>query len=286
MALPWHAQAAKVNATLSWESGDYNSNYDYAGPRLDMNINPGGSNWYFDLGYRNRTHDTKQIYSRAELQTAYRFRFDGGWIQPSVKVRKDTTNYDSGSRMITDIYSTETKYQYDFSDRWGLWGELQFSLERKEDKNVSGTVRNSDYLAWELEPGIRYYTSSNSRLTLSYYNTGKRSDKGETWGVTDDTQGQQARLYYYWKTPIGLVVSPYIRYSLDYASASSWYKKTDNKSLGKLSRYALQLSYPISDALQLQVEYYLEELKLKDGFTLGKDDSQVKYLKLGVRAAF
>ncbi|KHT63392.1 hypothetical protein RJ45_12340 [Photobacterium gaetbulicola] len=288
-SIPMVAQAAKVNATLSYESGDYGSDYDYAGPRLDMNINPDGSNWYFDLGYRNRTHDSKQVYTRAEIQAAYRFRFDGGWIQPSAKVRQDVTSYDSGSRLTNDIYSSETKYIFDLSDKWTLWGEAQFGLERQEDKNVSGTVRNSDYLAWEVEPGIRYNLTAKQRLTLSYYNTGKRSDKGETWGLTDHTYNQQARLYYYWDTPIGLVISPYVRYALGYGETSAWYDSAyhdETKTQSKVSRYAIQLAYPLTDYLRIQAEYYIEDVEYKEGFTMGKEDSQVKYLKLGARVSF
>lgn len=42
--MPADVQAAQVNATLSWVTGDYGTTYDYSGPRLDMTINPDGSN--------------------------------------------------------------------------------------------------------------------------------------------------------------------------------------------------------------------------------------------------
>ena len=286
---PLGAHAAKVNATISQESADYGSDYNYSGPRLDVNLNPDGSNWYFDLGYRNRTHDSKQVYTRAEAKASYRFRFDGGWIQPGFKVRQDTTSYDSGSRLTTDYYTNETKYLFSLSEKWSLVGKVQFGLERQEDKNVSGIVRDSDYLAWEIEPGISYHFTPNSRVALAYYNTGKRSDKGETWGLTDNTFNQQARMYLSWRTPIGLVISPYVRYALGYNEASSWYDsarfdETETKS--QVSRYALQLAYPISETLRLQAEYYREDVEYKDGFNMGKDDSQVDYLKLGVRVSF
>lgn len=287
--LPIAAQAAKVNASISHESADYDSDYSYSGPRLDMVINPDGSNWYFNLGYRNRSHDSKQVYTRAELQAAYRFRFDGGWIQPSAKIRQDMTNYDSGSRLTTDIYSNETKFFYDLADSWNLLADVQFGLERQEDKNVSGIVRTSDYLTWEIEPGLRYNLSSNSRVTLTYFNTGKRSDKGETWGLTDNTYNEQARMYLFWKTPIDLVISPYVRYAIGYGEASSWYdsaKFDETKTQSQVSRYALQLAYPITDYLQLQAEYYIEDIEYKEGFSMGKEDSQVKYLKLGARVSF
>lgn len=56
--LPVCVHAAKVNATLSWVTGDYGTPYDYSGPRLDMNLNPDGSNWYYDLGFRKQFHDS------------------------------------------------------------------------------------------------------------------------------------------------------------------------------------------------------------------------------------
>ena len=53
-----------------------------------------------------------------------------------------------------------------------------------------------------------------------------------------------------------------------------------------MSRYAMQLAYPLSDSIRLQAEYYIEDIEFKDGYSMGKEDSQVKYLKLGVRASF
>lgn len=287
--LPLQVDAAKINATLSHESGDYGSDYNYAGPRLDMTINPDGSNWYYSLGYRDREHDSGQNYTRADSEAAYRFRFEGGWIQPSVKMRKDTTTYDNGTRIVLNKYATETKYTYSFNDTWGLWGEVEFSLDRQTHDTYGKTpiTRESDYLSWEVEPGVRYYFADSSRITLSYYNTGQRSDKGETWGLTDDKSSQQARLYYYWKTPVGLTLSPYVRVPLGYGSESSWYPKSNGtKSLSKVSRYALQVAYPLTSTFQLQAEYYVEDIQYKTGQSMGKEDGQVNYLKLGVRAAF
>ncbi len=280
---------AKTNLVASYESGKYESDYSYSGPRIDMTLNPDGSNWYFNLGYRNRTHDSKQVYIRADSGAAYRFRFNRSWIQPSVKIRQDITNYDSGSRLTTDFYKTETKYVLDLNSQWALWGEIDFGLARQEDKNVSGTVRNSDYITWEVEPGVRYSFSKNLSTTLAYYNTGERSDKGETWGLTDNTKNHQARWYLHWRAPMGFVVSPYIRYSLDYGKTSSWYESAsfpETATKSKVARYAMRLAYSISSSVQLQAEYYFEDLQFKEGYAMGKDDSQMQYLKLGVRASF
>lgn len=56
-------------------------------------------------------------------------------------------------------------------------------MEREEANTASNLVeRNSDRLSWEIEPGIRFKSSANTQMTLNYFNAGKRSDKGETWG--------------------------------------------------------------------------------------------------------
>ena len=296
--LPWQASAAKINATLSHESGDYGSDYNYAGPRLDMTINPDGSNWYYSMGWRDRSHDSDQTYNRTDFTAAYRFRFDGGWIQPNVQIRKDTSTYANGSKLVTDFYKSETVYMYSFNDRWGIWGEATIGLDKQTNKSVSvvdGKVAVSemknDYLSWEVEPGVRYYFTDGSRVTLSYYNVGQRSTKGgeKDWGFADHKSSQQARLYYYVNTPIGLTISPYIRLPLGYGDTHAWYDSAawaETKTQSKTSRYALQLAYPLTDSIQLQGEYYFEETKYKEGYTMGKPDGEVHYLKLGVRAAF
>lgn len=291
LLLPLQANAAKINATLSHESGDYGSDYNYTGPRLDITINPEGSNWYYSLGYRDREHDSKQTYTRAEGEVSYRFRFDGGWIQPSVTLRKDTTTYNTGTRIVMEKFATETKYLYSFNDNWGIWGEVQVSLDKQKSDTFGDdpVALHSDYFAWEFEPGVRYYFSNDSRFTLSYYNVGQRSDKGDTWGLSDDKSSQQARLYYYWKHASGLSFSPYIRVPLGYGDTSAWYDSAsfdETKTKSKTSRYAMQMAYPLSDSLQLQVEYYFEETKYKAGYNMGKEDGETKYLKVGVRAAF
>ncbi|MDX2321974.1 MAG: hypothetical protein QNK26_15415 [Moritella sp.] len=292
LVLPFAASAAKINATLSHESGDYGSDYNYSGPRFDMTINPDGSNWYYSLGYRDREHESDQTYKRADVDIAYRFRFDGGWVQPSINLRKDTTMYNSGTRIVLEKYMAETKYLYSFNDSWGIWGEVQFSLDKQtSDKFNDSPDSNmqSNYLSWEIEPGVRYYFANSSRLTVSYYNVGQRSDKGDTWGLTDDKSSQQARIYYYWKMPFGLSFSPYIRLPLGYGDTSAWYDSASfdhTKTMSKTSRYALQLAYPLTDTFQLQAEYYIEDTEYKEGFNMGKEDGQAKYLKFGVRAAF
>lgn len=282
-------EAAKVNVTLSQESGNYGSDYDYTGPRLDLTVNPDASNWYFILGYRNRTHDSHATYNRVDFQTAYRFRFNGGWIQPAFKIRKDTTSYPGGSQAVLDIYQNENKYLFTLTDNWSLYGTIQVGLQKSENKSATAPPMDSDYFIWEIEPGISYSFTPNSKVSVAYYNKGQRSDKGNEWGLTDNDKAQQARLYYNWDTPIGLTISPYMRYSLGYAEASSWYDSfayTETKALSKLNRYAIQISYPLTSYLRLQAEYYVEKSDFKKGYTLGKEDSTTKYLKLGARFSF
>lgn len=285
------AHAAAINATLSHESGDYGSDYNYAGPRLDMTINPEGSNWYIDLGYRDREHDSNQRYTRADANISYRFRFAEGWVQPDIGIQSHTTTYDSGTRLINQLFSTETAYIYNLNDNWTLWGEVQFGLMKQEQKEggKEGSSMKTNYLSWEIEPGVRYYFSNSSRLTVAYYNSGLRSDKGDTWNLSDDKKSQQIRFYYNWEGPYKISVSPYLRFPLGYADTSAWYDSAsfdETKTKSKTSRYALQVAYPLSSTLKLQAEYYLEKTDYKSGYNMGKKDGETKYLKVGIRAAF
>ncbi|MGR6439760.1 hypothetical protein ACU42Y_17940 [Proteus mirabilis] len=45
------------------ESADYDTSNNYSGYRVDFNINPDKSNWYFDVGFRQREHDNKIVIS-------------------------------------------------------------------------------------------------------------------------------------------------------------------------------------------------------------------------------
>lgn len=288
--MPADVQAAQVNATLSWVTGDYGTTCDYSGPRLDMTINPDGSNWYYDLGFRKQLHDTDQRYQRMEVSAGYRFRFAEGWVQPSFRLREDLSTYASGNRTTINFYDAKVAGQYQLSERFAFVGNMIVGMEREEANTASNLVeRNSDRLSWEIEPGIRFKSSANTQMTLNYFNAGKRSDKGETWGLSDDSKNQQVRFYFNWNTPIGLVLTPYARYSLDYGETSGWYESaafSETKTMSKVDRLALQLAYPLSDTFRLQAEYYIENVKYQEGYTMGKDDSRVKYMRVGVRATF
>ncbi|EMG6371615.1 OmpG family monomeric porin [Salmonella enterica subsp. diarizonae serovar 11:k:z53] len=288
--LPVCVHAAKVNATLSWVTGDYGTPYDYSGPRLDMNLNPDGSNWYYDLGFRKQFHDSRQRYQRAEAMVGYRFRFDEGWIQPSFRIREDLTTYDNGNRTTIDFYTAHLTGQRLLSERFTFASSVILGIEREEVNTASNqSVRRADRLTWEIEPGVRFKSSANTMITLNYFNAGKRSDKGDTWGLTDNSRNQQMRFYFNWNTPIGLVITPYVRYALNYGETSGWYESaaySETKTKSKVNRLALQMAYPLSDSFRLQAEYYIEDVKYKKGYTMGKEDSSSKYMKVGVRATF
>lgn len=162
----FHSHAATVNAMFSWESADYDTSNNYSGYRVDFNINPDKSNWYFDVGFRQREHDNKNRYQRYDLQGSYRFKLNNGWIQPGLKIRQDLTNYDNGSRLTIDFYESKTNYQFPINKDWVLTGSVLFGLQKKEDKRSNG-VTNTDYLGWEIEPGIRYFITPNINMTLS-----------------------------------------------------------------------------------------------------------------------
>lgn len=288
--LPAAGQAAKVNLTTSWVTGDYGTDYDYSGPRLDLNLNPDGSNWYYDLGYRKQMHDSEQRYQRLEVMAGYRFRFNEGWVQPSFRIREDTSTYISGNRTTVDFYTAHLAAQYLLSERFILTGNTILGIEREEVNTASNqSLRQADRLTWEIEPGIRFKSSVNTMVTLNYFNAGKRSDKGDTWGLTDDSRNQQMRLYFNWNTPFGLVLTPYVRYSLNYGETSGWYESAafrETKTKSKVNRLALQLAYPLTDTFRILAEYYHEDVKYKEGYTMGKDDSKSKYMKIGIRATF
>ncbi|WP_370546331.1 hypothetical protein NMD64_02700 [Edwardsiella tarda] len=94
------AHAANINTVFSWETADYDTPANYSGYRLDININPTKSNWYFDAGLRQREADNNSRYQRLDLQAGYRYKINNGWIQPSFKVRQDITSYDNGNRIL------------------------------------------------------------------------------------------------------------------------------------------------------------------------------------------
>lgn len=188
MTMASTASAAKISLTTSYEVGDYGSTYNYDGPRLDMTINPDGTNWYFDIGTRKRNHDSGQRYSRTDLSAGYRFRFENGWIQPVAKVRRDETLYNStsGGRLMTDIYGLEINHILSLGGNWGLWGDWSFQMMKEASEQVkSGALEkiHSDGYTWEIEEGIRYYFSNDSRITVSLYDFGRLADKGDEWGL-------------------------------------------------------------------------------------------------------
>lgn len=295
MTMASSANAAKISLTTSYEVGDYGSDYNYDGPRLDMTINPDGTNWYFDIGTRKRNHDNGQRYSRTDLSAGYRFRFENGWIQPEAKIRRDETLYKSsnGGRLMTDIYGLELNHILSLGGNWGLWGDWSFQMMKETSESVkSGALESiySDAYTWEIEEGIRYYFSNDSRITVSLYDFGRLADKGSDWGVGGSNWSSQARAYYYHKFANGLSIQPYVRYPLSWGERQQWYVSPSmpegSDQLSKVTRYAFQFTYPVTTAMRLVGEYYLEDIKYKEGFSTGKDDSKTKYFKLGLNFNF
>lgn len=104
-------------------------------------------------------------------------------IQPSFRIREDLSTYASGNRTTINFYDAKVAGQYQLSERFAFVGNMIVGMEREEANTASNLVeRNSDRLSWEIEPGIRFKSSANTQMTLNYFNAGKRSDKGETWG--------------------------------------------------------------------------------------------------------
>lgn len=273
------AHAANINTVFSWETADYDTPANYSGYRLDININPTKSNWYFDAGLRQREADNNSRYQRLDLQAGYRYKINNGWIQPSFKVRQDITSYDNGNRLTVDFYSTKTSYYYNLSNNWALAGSGMFSIEKKEDLK-KGLTTNTDYLSWEFEPGIRYFITPKINTTLAYYQSGKHANKQNDFDTREIQRNQQVRLYLSWNTPIGLVISPSTRQSV-------FSEITERNALGDvikkdMSRYTLQLAYPINNQWRLMTEYYHEKIKTKDS----DKKTEYDYFKVAVRASF
>ncbi|MCD9505478.1 OmpG family monomeric porin [Photobacterium phosphoreum] len=276
--------AANVSANISYEAGEYPNDYSYQGPRTDLTINPAGSNWYLGFAYRTREHDSEQKYSRADMNAGYRFRYDGGWVQPTFNIRQDVTNYTNGTRIEATMYKPSIDYSYVLTDSISLWGDISMGIERINERTAASAIRDSDYFVYEAEPGIRYTINKWSNISLSYYINGKHSDKGDVWGLTDNSQSQQARIYASIVTPFGLTISPYIRQSIGYGSTSAWYDSAlydELETKTKLTRYAVRAMYPLSKTFTLAAEWYTETSKFKEGYTLGKEDQTMDYFRIG-----
>lgn len=195
-----------------FETADYDTPANYSGYRLDININPTKSNWYFDAGLRQREADNNSRYQRLDLGRAIATRsitVDPAQLQGT----PDTTSYDNGNRLTVDFYSTKTSYYYNLSNSWALAGSGMFSIEKKEDLK-KGLTTNTDYLSWEFEPGIRYFITPNINTTLAYFQGGKHANKQNEFDTREIQRNQQVRLYLNWNTPIGLVISPSTRQSV------------------------------------------------------------------------
>ncbi|WP_205742805.1 hypothetical protein, partial [Onishia niordana] len=79
--------------------------------------------------------------------------------------------------------------------------------------------------------------------------SGKHANKQNDFDTREIQRNQQVRLYLSWNTPIGLVISPSTRQSV-------FSEITERNALGDvikkdMSRYSLQLAYPINNQWRL-----------------------------------
>lgn len=265
------AFAANVTINTGFEQAEYPTDYSYTGARTDISINPAGSNWYIGFGHRDRTHESGQGYSRTDAKLGYRFRYKGGWIQPALEVRQDKANYSdkelgtASSQLKTNFYKFAVDYSHILTDNISLWGATQLGLERVEEKlgkpdsSTGDATRSTDYFTYEIEPGIRYTFSPDVNASVSYYLNSKYSGKGTIWGRTDNSiQNQQVRFYLSLKTPIGVTLMPYVRYSISDTKTYSWYNPNYDTE-GTLNRMAIRAMYSINKNVSLAAEWYRED---------------------------
>ncbi|MCW9718735.1 outer membrane beta-barrel protein [Avibacterium sp. 21-599] len=180
LLLSWQAEAASINAILSWEDVRYNDDYNsdgyntgvarnYHGYRLDTTISPDNSNWSFTFGIRqNRSKGYNKIvddtnplykndnpkpqisqligqrdYQRLDFGVGYCYRFNKGWVQPSFNVRQDKTININGNNDTADFYNMDLTYNYNIADRWVLNGRFKPEVIKYEYKRNKLSSNNS-----------------------------------------------------------------------------------------------------------------------------------------------
>ncbi|MDM3689617.1 hypothetical protein O9368_18955, partial [Proteus mirabilis] len=65
-----------------------------------------------------------------------------------------------------------------------------FGLQKKEDKRSNG-VTYTDYLGWEIEPGIRYFITPNLNTSVAYFDGGKQAIRHEEYDTKETNHIQQ-----------------------------------------------------------------------------------------------
>lgn len=315
------AQAATIDATVSWENVSYNDNIitnsngtqtnygqdrNYKGPRVDAIINPNNSQWriYFRWN-QNRTKghinentgalSRQRDYQRINLGIGYRYRFNDGWFEPRLTIRQDKSININGNNTTYDYYGMDLYYNYNINDRLVLNGRINPDILKTE--NNRNALSESDEtkrqrhtrttrFGWEIEQGLRYLITPNWNVELTYNEIRNRRDDDTStnlWGDYSYTESNpQLRLYTTYRTSFGLTISPYIRKSV-FGKMKVKTESTNTVEVRDITRYALRMQYQINNNFALVGEYYRENID----FSL-ENKSKVKqdYLRLGMRFTF
>lgn len=302
------AEAARVDATLSWEDvkydkhEDYGKYRDYRGPRVEAIINPDNTNWriYFrwnqnrSNGYINNSGAlvSQRDYQRLDIGLGYRYRFQDSWFEPRFYTRQYKTININGTNTTNDSYAFELYYNYNLSPRWVLNGQIKPAITKSEGSrtylsNANATTRanhmRKTVFGWEIEQGLRYIINPDWNVEVAYNDTRSRQDDDASsfnWeDATLTRSNPQLRIYTNYKTSFGLTFSPYIRKSI-FGKVKYKRESTGEYAVGDFTRYALRVQYQINNHFALTGEYYKDKTKSDAG------TSRNDYLRLGVRVIF
>ena len=269
------------------ESENHNATYNSSDVTVHgfrVNLNAKDFPLWTEFVYEYRNADSASGHQgdadRYKVMLGSNFNFGDFSFKPVYELR--ITDMRESSEKTTD-HRFQPNWGYKFNDQWSLFNGWLFGLRQDDAYRGYSEVKSWDDYFHELETGVKYKFTDDQAVSFSIYNEYVKSEKSDMQYRAHKFEDWQIRLAYEKKFSNGIMVSPFIRYSVSSETENSNGIDTDHDGKG---RYGVKMGYVADNGIGVYAETYYQNEPREN--TPGPDspDKNRVFFKLGLDYKF
>ena len=241
------------------ESENHNATYNSSDVTVHgfrVNLNAKDFPLWTEFVYEYRNADSASGHQgdadRYKVMLGSGFNFGDFSFKPVYELR--ITDMRESSEKTTD-HRFQPNWGYKFNDQWSLFNGWLFGLRQDDAYRGYSEVKSWDDYFHELETGVKYKFTDDQAVSFSIYNEYVKSEKSDMQYRAHKFEDWQIRLAYEKKFSNGIMVSPFIRYSVSSETENSNGIDTDHDGKG---RYGVKMGYVADNGIGIYGETYYQ----------------------------
>jgi len=273
---------------------------NYSGWETEIIITPEDSAQYFPLEARQYDFESGNKQQRFAIGTGYLFNLDAWYINPEVKLRRDTTE-SPVNEMTADGIITKAIVKYEVNNWLTLAGRVDVDLVKRQHDKLSQGLSDTYYrYETELQPSVRFTPFANTDalgkgpfkhsfidVIYFYYNArstrgGVESDTGGNFMLGENNEIQQYRIESTFKFK-KFTISPYTRQPIGDVTSNNYSNSISPFYTYQSTRYGVKTSFNVHPKIALIAEYYHETKNIDSEFEDIKTDDTANQFELGIK---